>query len=737
MKRLLVLTSALIVALGGTVSTGTNPGHKIAVHVVPHGTACTSLPTFSQCSEIRTTHPDIGEIDVIPVFYDLNEYGVVEFALSWPPEWGSISYTRCAGDIVVGGIVNPGDGIATAWFECQRTWSLSHGYGLLSATGAGVVRLLPNPATGDYGVVNCGLSEPVVYDYPAAVFSAGVGGATGDDPCRQVFLPLELGMTDGLGGNCVDPGNNVTYTISYGNTLNPSDVHNVIVIDHLPAQTTFVSASAGGAYDDVAHTVTWSLGTLASMERDSMQVVVTADAAEGAVLANTCEMTCDEASPAWAMTQTDVCTRHFSPLGLSKTDALNGACAYRGDSLTYVISYDNSPNPWEAHNVVLVDSLPQGMEFISASQGGLYDPAGRSVTWAIATLAPGESGSEEVAVRVKASPATTVKNKCRITSDETPAKQVIFNTNVCDSLYHVLNVSKTAVLTGDCVNYGANLTYRISYDNTPNSYEVHNAVLTDFLPAQTDFVSASSGGVYDPDALAVTWNIGTLAPGAGGSRQITVKVNVARGNSFTNQCALTSDEAPRSEASRSVRVCGGSQGNPHHKIAVHVKAHPTSCTKGYPTFTNCSQIVTTYPACGDFDVVPVFYDLAEYGVVEFALQWPVDWGTCSFVRCKGDIAVGEIVHAGDGIAVAWSECQYTWAVAPGVGWLLAAGPGEILPCPNPATGDLGVFDCAPSPHHDYPTAISRACIGGRPGDDPCRPAQLEPATWGAIKATFK
>ena len=52
-------------------------------------------------------------------------------------------------------------------------------------------------------------------------------------------------------------------------------------------------------------------------------------------------------------------------------------------------------------------------------------------------------------------------------------------------------------------------------------------------------------------------------------------------------------------------------GNPAHKVAIHVKAHPTSCTKAYPVFTTCSSIVHTWAAQGDLDVMPVFYDLAS------------------------------------------------------------------------------------------------------------------------------
>ena len=109
------------------------------------------------------------------------------------------------------------------------------------------------------------------------------------------------------------------------------------------------------------------------------------------------------------------------------------------------------------------------------------------------------------------------------------------------------------------------------------------------------------------------------------------------------------------------------------KLAVHVKAHPTSCTKSYPTFTTCQSIVTTWAATGDFDVMPVFFDLTMYTVTETGLLWPeATWGSASWVRCKGDVSVGSINHSVDhpgvtdgsnGTAIAWSTCQVGWGIA--------------------------------------------------------------------------
>jgi len=155
--------------------------------------SCKSLPTFTDCDSIVTTSPDSVDVDVIPVFFGLSQYTVVEFGLTWPEEWGSCSYTICTPTINVGNIVYPGEGIASAWSTCQSGWSVTHGFGWLAPTGPGMISVIPDSATGDYGAVDCG--DPPYYDRPDSVYSAGVWGASGDDPCAEP----ERGEPEGAG----------------------------------------------------------------------------------------------------------------------------------------------------------------------------------------------------------------------------------------------------------------------------------------------------------------------------------------------------------------------------------------------------------------------------------------------------------------------------------------------------------------------------------------------------------
>ena len=57
------------------------------------------------------------------------------------------------------------------------------------------------------------------------------------------------------------PGESTTYQISVSTpkTSGWFDVSNVTIVDTLPADTDFISASLGGVYDSITHTVTWSV----------------------------------------------------------------------------------------------------------------------------------------------------------------------------------------------------------------------------------------------------------------------------------------------------------------------------------------------------------------------------------------------------------------------------------------------------------------------------------------------
>jgi uncharacterized repeat protein (TIGR01451 family) len=73
--------------------------------------------------------------------------------------------------------------------------------------------------------------------------------------------PPHLSKIDNLPDDgCVPPGGYITYTICYDNSDSTYDATNVIIVDDLPSEVSYISDNGGGIYDPGTHTITWNIG---------------------------------------------------------------------------------------------------------------------------------------------------------------------------------------------------------------------------------------------------------------------------------------------------------------------------------------------------------------------------------------------------------------------------------------------------------------------------------------------
>jgi len=327
---------------------------------------------------------------------------------------------------------------------------------------------------------------------------------------------LTIGKTDAP--DPVAAGANITYTLSYSNTGN-ANATGVVISDTVPANTSFVSATGGGTL--AAGVVTWNIGNVAAGASASVQLVVavTSPLANGTVITNaTYGIDSNETGPtAGAAITTTVSSAPV--LTISKTDAPDPAVA--GTSITYTLSYANTGNA-NATGVVISDTVPANTSFVSATGGGTL--AAGVVTWNIGALAAGASGSVQLVVAVTSPLAngTVITNATYgIDSNETgQTAGAAITTTVSSS--PVLSIGKVGA--PDPVDAGSDITYTLSYSNTGNA-NATGVVISDTVPANTSFVSATGGGTLA--AGVVTWNIGALGTGTSGSVQLVVRVDPA------------------------------------------------------------------------------------------------------------------------------------------------------------------------------------------------------------------
>ena len=91
-----------------------------------------------------------------------------------------------------------------------------------------------------------------------------------------------------------------------------------------------------------------------------------------------------------------------------------------GESIEYELAWLNG-GPAPSQNAVVVDTLPQGLDFVSASHGGRYDAARRTVTWKLGTLPVGATDTLVLAAKVasRVAPGSVIVNRAELTADLT------------------------------------------------------------------------------------------------------------------------------------------------------------------------------------------------------------------------------------------------------------------------------------------------------------------------------
>ncbi len=242
----------------------------------------------------------------------------------------------------------------------------------------------------------------------------------------------------------------------------------------------------------------------------------------------------------WFIDDFRICTCEIPPsLSIAKVD--NPDPVQAGGLLTYTLTIANS-GAGAASSLVITDTLPADTGFVSASDGGTL-AAGNVVSWTVSSLAGGASITRTFAVTISS----------------LAAGQVITNTTYgvrCDQVPTVTwgTAVTTTVIPPPClciykagepgpILAGSLLTYTLTITNSGPS-PASNLVITDAVPANTSFDSASDGGT-ESDGI-VTWNVASLPSGASINRVFTVTISsLAGGQAIVNTiCGVCCEQVP-------------------------------------------------------------------------------------------------------------------------------------------------------------------------------------------------
>ena len=324
-------------------------------------------------------------------------------------------------------------------------------------------------------IIDLGAGESAVFSVNAAVEAYGNINNTvvvGNKSATKNITVPEITPIKKVENTVPNFGEEVTYFISVFNSA-IVDAKQVVVVDHLDKGLKYVSSSHNGVYDEAAHTVTWVVDIAAG---SSLDLTVTAVADEYGVLTNDVTVGDKTAS-------VDVTVPEIIP-----TKDVNNTAPNFGDKVEYTITLNNN-GVVDAKQVVVVDTLDEGLTFVSASDNGVWNPFKRTVTWTV-DLAKRESKVFTVIATVS-------------------AYGNIPNTVSVGDKSSSVNIAVPEIIPGKTVdvenpNFGDTVTYTVVVTNN-GVVDAKQVVVRDILDKGLKFVKATGEYTFDEDSRTVTW----------------------------------------------------------------------------------------------------------------------------------------------------------------------------------------------------------------------------------------
>ncbi|WP_165227378.1 beta strand repeat-containing protein [Aquisphaera insulae] len=325
-------------------------------------------------------------------------------------------------------------------------------------------------------------------------------------------------------------GQDLTYAITVVNN-GPSPAAGVSVVDTLPANVTFVSATGG--VTPVAGKLTFAVGNLAANASATFSFTViplaaaTASPIVDGVTVDGSDFDPDTSNNAASVSTTITPSADVSVTVTSDAALSSGVpTALAGQLITYTITAANG-NLSPATGVIVTDTIPKGSTFVSAT-GGATPNASGVITFPTFGLAANASTVFTVQVKAAAvSTSTVTSDVAKIVADQndpSPAN----NTATASVTVNPLSDRGVTVTGPGSVYVGEPAVYVITISNAGPSADIA-AVVVDTLPSTvviTSAVSSTPGVTPVISGNTVTTNLGTLGVTTGLTTLPTITVTV-------------------------------------------------------------------------------------------------------------------------------------------------------------------------------------------------------------------
>lgn len=432
----------------------------------------------------------------------------------------------------------------------------------------------------------------------------------------QALVPdPAMSLAKSVNPSTVVVGGPITFTVLATNT-GLVRANSVKITDVLPAGVAFVSA-AGCSYDGASRTVTCDVGDVEIGANVSRDIVVSA------TLPGPFTNTAGVYAELQLMDTDTIGFDATSNLTISKDADVDSV--FIGDPVTFDVQVTNVGSA-PLDSVAIVDVLPASLNFGSAP-GCSYDSGSRAVTCAMGTLNVGVVASSTiVAIPISAGQIT---NQASVTaggidmgSDSATVEAIIPPDPV---LTLIKNANPATILVG------GQTTFTVTANNI-GVVPATTVTMTDTLPLEAEFVSASPGCSYDSATHKVTCTLADIAVSQG--TDVTVVATANEVGTFTNDATVSSAGVQRAAT--------GADFTSNPTLVISKNSTSTAVSVGYTVsfamnVTNVGSASTTPIVT---DTLPVGLDYVS-GSAGCSFDDPSNTATCVL----GGLGAGQIASS--------------------------------------------------------------------------------------------
>ena len=368
----------------------------------------------------------------------------------------------------------------------------------------------------------------------------------------------------------VQAGENIKFNLAWS-VLGNKTAQNVVLTDTLPSNVTFVSAAGSFNYNTTTRQIVWQLGDILPTASSTLEVIVatSGSANNGDQVINNAAITSGTKSASDSTTTTitkgggggadhNVFITKTAPTGINA-----------GETITYGLNWNVTGNEI-APDVIITDTLPAKVIFVSATGNYTFATSTREIIWSLGNKNNGDNGSLNITVATNAADLSNgeqlVNNviiRSGVKTDTATAATTVSKGGGGGADHNVF-ITKTAP-TG--INAGETITYGLNWNVTGNEI-APDVIITDTLPAKVIFVSATGNYTFATSTREIIWSLGNKNNGDNGSLNITVATNAAdlsNGEQLVNNVIIRSG-VKTDTATAATTVSKGGGGEPKFSV---------------------------------------------------------------------------------------------------------------------------------------------------------------------------